>query len=168
VQEEVQAIVAGIDQLVSDITQFREDAAAEIARIAQTANQIDERLDTTQQNLAALDRELLAAQVRANNFKERFPLWATVTAIFSTAVLLWVSYAMVRFTGAYWRQWQAPKLAATTRKSLAADESPPQAVTEAPEKSSREPSDEKVDAQVVEPPDEPLDEPREKPLDEEA
>jgi hypothetical protein len=109
-QEDVQALVAGIDQLATGITRFREDTAAEFAAVAERAAQVDARLRTSQENLATLDDQLVALQQRANNIKERFPLWATISAILATLVLLWVAYGMVQLIRAYWAEWRAPYL----------------------------------------------------------
>lgn len=114
VQQEIEAIIAGIDQLEADIGQFREDVAGEIATVAATAAEIDGEVETAQKNLATLDGELVTLQLKANAFREGFPPWSTVTAVLLTVLFLWTGHAMVHLIRTYWTEWQAPHMETKT------------------------------------------------------
>jgi hypothetical protein len=120
----VREFLAGLEQLSADVRQFQEETAAEIAAVADTAAQVNSRLQTTQDNLAAADSELAALQAGANEFREQFPLWATVTAVLLNLFLIWVAYGMVHLIRAYWAEWQVyrsirSQATATEQKTVA-------------------------------------------------
>ena len=116
-QQEIEAIIASIDQLEADVGQFREDAAGEIATVAATAAEIDGQLETAQRNLATLDGELVALQLKANAIREDFPLWATVTAALLTVLFLWTGHAMVHLIRIYWTEFRASYTRYTVAKT---------------------------------------------------
>lgn len=106
VREQVEEILAGIEQLKSDIDEFRVESAADLASVSTTAAQINDRLKTTQQDLEDIDDRLADLQVSANRIKEQFPGWSMTFAVFLTLFLLWVIYAMTRLILIHWAELQ--------------------------------------------------------------
>lgn len=110
-RQEVQGIISGVEQLAGDVRQFREDTAAQIGTISERASQIDNRLEATQKELAVVDGQLDKLQTQARYIRERFPTWATITAILLTVLFIWTSYGMIHLMRAHWTELQAPRAA---------------------------------------------------------
>ena len=106
-QSDVQEIQDSVDQLVSDIQEFRDGAASKVTKISSAAGEVNGRLQTTNQNLAALDSELADLQARAAAFQASFRTMVTIAAVVVTLILIWVIYAMVILIMKYWAELQA-------------------------------------------------------------
>lgn len=102
----VQEIQDSVDQLATDIQEFRDGAASEVSKISTAAGQVNGRLEKTSQNLSGLDSELADLQTRADDFKSSFRTMVTIAAVVLTLILLWVIYAMVILIMKYWAELQ--------------------------------------------------------------
>ena len=91
----IQEFQASVDQLASDIQDFRDGAATEVSKISGAAGRVNDRLKTSEDNLAKLESELSDIQVAAENFKGRFSTMITILTIVITLILIWVVYGMV-------------------------------------------------------------------------
>ena len=105
--DDVQEIQDGVDQLAADIQEFRDGAASGVSKISAAAGKVIGRLETTSQNLSELDSSLADLQTRANDWQGRFRTMATILAVVVTLVLIWVIFAMVSLIMKYWAEMQA-------------------------------------------------------------
>lgn len=105
--DDVQGIQDGVDQLAANIQEFRDGAAGGVSNISAAAGNVNGRLETTSQNLSDLDSNLADLQSRANDWQGRFRTIATVLALVLTLFLIWVIFAMVNMIMKYWTELQA-------------------------------------------------------------
>ncbi len=91
----VKEIQDSVDQLATDIQDFRDGAASEVSRISNAAGEVSSRLETSENNLVALESEMNNLQTRAEDFKGRFSTMVTILTVVVSLLLIWVVYAMV-------------------------------------------------------------------------
>lgn len=103
-QSDVQAVRDSVNEIATGIRDFREGAAGKIETVALAAGQVDTRLTTTQENLAAVDGELEALQARTVALKQQIRTWTAIAAILLTLILAWIAYALVSLI---MRDWAA-------------------------------------------------------------
>jgi X-X-X-Leu-X-X-Gly heptad repeat protein len=103
----VQDISDGVNQLATDIQQFRDGAAGKIDTVSSAAGTVNTRLGTTQDNLATLDSELDLVQTRALELIDTFRTVATILAIVAILMQAWIIYALVVLIMKYWAEWKA-------------------------------------------------------------
>jgi len=101
-EEGVSSIRTTVDELETDIRQFREGAGAEISEISAAAAELDQRLGTARERLAELDGELATLQTNANQLEQKIPILVTVIAVVLTLLLGWTTYGMVILIGRAW------------------------------------------------------------------
>jgi archaellum component FlaC len=102
----VQGVTDGVNQLASEIQQFRDDAAGKIDTVSNAAGMVNTRLGTTQDNLATLDSELDRVQTRALELIDTFRTVATIAAIVVILMQAWIIYALVVVVMKYWTEWK--------------------------------------------------------------
>jgi uncharacterized phage infection (PIP) family protein YhgE len=105
--DDVQGIQDGVDQLAADIQEYRDGVATGVSKISEGASKVNGRLETTSQNLSDLDSNLADLQTRANDWQGRFRTIATIIAVVVTLFLIWVIFAMVNLIMKYWAELQA-------------------------------------------------------------
>ena len=105
--DDVQEIQDGVDQLAAGIQEFRDDAASGVSKISAAAGKVNGRLETTSQNLSELDSSLADLQTRADDWQGRFRTIATILAVVVTLILIWVIFAMIILIMKYWAELQA-------------------------------------------------------------
>lgn len=91
----IKEIQDSVDQLATDIQDFRDGAASEVSKISGAAGEVSSRLETSENKLAALEGEMSDLQTAAEDFKGRFSTMITILTIVITLLLIWVVYAMV-------------------------------------------------------------------------
>ncbi len=101
-ESDVQEIQDSLDQLAADIQEVRDGAASKVTKISSAAGQVNGRLETTNQNISALDGELADLQTRAAAFQASFRTMVTIASIVVILILIWVIYAMVILIMKYW------------------------------------------------------------------
>lgn len=104
--DDVQEIQDGVDQLAADIQEFRDDASLGVSKISTAAGNVNGRLETTSQNLSDLDSNLADLQTRADDWQSRFRTLATILAVVVTLMLIWAIYAMVILIMKFWAELQ--------------------------------------------------------------
>lgn len=118
-QSSVQGISDGVNQLATDIQQFRDGVAGKIDTVSTAAGTVNTRLGVTQDNLATLDSELDHVQVRVLELISTFRTAVTILAIVAILVQIWIVYALVVVIMKYWVEWKARPLAKpVTKKKL--------------------------------------------------
>lgn len=103
-QSDVQAVRDSVNEIATGIREFREGAAGRIETVALAAGQVDTRLTTTQENLAAVNDELEALQARTEVLKQQIRTWTAIAAVLLTLILAWIAYALVMLI---MRDWAA-------------------------------------------------------------
>ena len=102
IEEDVNSVRGGIDELKGNVRQFREGAAGEISRVSDAASNVDRRLGETQAELAAADGQLADLQARIDVLKRQLATWLTVGAVVMTLLFGWIAYALVRLIQQSW------------------------------------------------------------------
>ena len=100
----VQEIENSVDQLASDIQEFRDGAASEVNEISAAIGEVYDRLDEANQNLSELDSYLADVQLRANEWQNRFQTITAIAAIVVSFIFTWIIYAMVILIIKYWSE----------------------------------------------------------------
>jgi chromosome segregation ATPase len=94
-EETMDSLRNGVTDFKNSVRQFREETAAEISRISTAANNVGNRLATSQESLAQIDTQLGALQTAAAQLKQTIPTYVNILVVILILLLAWVSYAMV-------------------------------------------------------------------------
>jgi methyl-accepting chemotaxis protein len=107
---DVREIQDSVDQLVTDIQEFRDGVASGVSEISAAIGEVNDRLERTSQNLSDLDSDLADVQAQAEDWQGRFRTIATIAAVFLTLILTWTIYGMIIVIMKYWAELKAEKL----------------------------------------------------------
>lgn len=91
----IEEVQTGVDQLATDIQDFRDGVSSEISRVSTAAGTVKDRVQVTEDNLAELESDFSTMQTTAQDFKGRFSTRVTILAVIITLFLVWVIYGMV-------------------------------------------------------------------------
>jgi chromosome segregation ATPase len=106
-QEDVNSLRSGVDELKGNVRQFREGAAGEINKVSAAASDVDSRLGEAQDDLAAIDGQLGELQARIVTLKQRLATLLTIVALVLTLLFGWIVYALVRLIQQSWMSLRA-------------------------------------------------------------
>ena len=101
-EEDINSVRSGVDELKDNVRQFREDAADEINKVSEAASNVDGRLGEAQDDLAEIDDQLADLQTGIDTLKRRLANLLTVVAVVLTLLFGWIAYALVRLIQQSW------------------------------------------------------------------
>jgi len=103
----IQEMQASVDQLATDIQDFRDGAASGVSKISSAAGDVNDRLQTSQNNLSEVQVELSGLQTSAEEFKGTFKTTVTILTIVLSLLMIWVVYGMVIVILQSWKELKA-------------------------------------------------------------